>query len=98
MESLHDFQLPCSSAPHDQRHLVSGISAIGENALDEREQSARPAHKMDCSITVPNVGPMNNHAQQETQRIDQDAPLATIDLLARVEARTTAPRALLQAP
>jgi hypothetical protein len=53
-------------APHDERHLVSGISAIGENALDEREQSARPAQKMECSVTVLNVGRMNNDVQQET--------------------------------
>src|SRR5262245_23406294 len=57
-----------------------------QNALDEREQSARAAQKMECSITVLNVGRMNDDAQQETQRIDQDVPLATFDLLARVVA------------
>jgi hypothetical protein len=41
---------------------------------------------MECSITVLNVGRMNNDVQQETQRIDQDVPLATFDLLARVVA------------
>jgi hypothetical protein len=45
--------------------LFSGISAIGENALDERDQSARPAQKMECSITVLNVGRMNNDVQQD---------------------------------
>ena len=92
MGSLHDFQLPCSGAPHNERHLVSGISAIGKNALDEREQSARPAQKMECSITVLNVGRMNNDVQQETQRIDQDVPFTTFDLLARVVARRIEPR------
>jgi len=86
MGSLHDFQLPSPGPPHNERHLVSGISAIGKNALDEREQSARPAQKMECSITVLNVGRMNNDVQQETQRIDQDVPFATLDLLARVVA------------
>jgi hypothetical protein len=33
-----------------------------------------------------NVGRMNNDVQQETQRIDQDVPFATFDLLARVVA------------
>src|SRR5215831_19950485 len=50
----------------------------------KREQSARPAQKMECSITVLNVGRMNNDVQQETQRIDQDVPFTTFDLLARV--------------
>ena len=86
MGSLHDFQLPSPGPPHNERHLVSGISAIGKNALDEREQSARPAQKMECSITVLSVGRMNNDVQQETQRIDQDVPFATLDLLARVVA------------
>jgi hypothetical protein len=57
-----------------------------KNALDEREQSARPAQKMECSITVLNVGRMNNDVQQETQRIDQDVPFTTFDLLACVVA------------
>src|ERR1700751_423057 len=69
MGSLDDFQLPCPGAPHNERRLVSGISAIGENTLDERKQSARPAQKTECSITVLNVGRMNNDVQQETQRI-----------------------------
>src|SRR5262245_6126300 len=48
MGSLHDFQLPCTGAPHDQRHLVSGISAIGKNALDERVSRTSPA--LVCSL------------------------------------------------
>jgi hypothetical protein len=39
-----------------------------------------------CSIAVLNVGGMNDNVQQETQRVDQDVPLATFDLLARVVA------------
>jgi hypothetical protein len=31
------------STPHNERHLVSGISAIGKDALHERGQSARPS-------------------------------------------------------
>jgi hypothetical protein len=35
---------------------------------------------MKCSITVLNISRMNDDAQQEAQRIDQDVPLATLDL------------------
>jgi predicted lipid carrier protein YhbT len=36
---------------------------------------------------VLNIGGMNDDVQQETQRVDQDVPLATLDLLARIVAR-----------
>jgi hypothetical protein len=35
------------------------------------------------TIAVLDIGEMNNDAQQETQRVEQDVPLATFDLLAR---------------
>jgi hypothetical protein len=47
---------------------------------------------MKCSITILNVSRMNGDVQQETQRVDQDVPLATLDLLARVVARRIKPR------
>jgi hypothetical protein len=70
--TISNFHAP--GAPHNERHLVSGISAIGKNALDEREQSDRLAQKMECSITV--LRRPNEQRQQETQRIDRDMPLA----------------------
>jgi hypothetical protein len=47
---------------------------------------------MEGSITVLNISRMNDDAQQETQRVDQDVPLAALDLLARVVARRIEPR------
>jgi hypothetical protein len=44
------------------------------------------------TITILNIGRMNDDAQQEAQRVDQDVPLATFDLLARVVARRIKPR------
>jgi hypothetical protein len=41
---------------------------------------------------VLNIGGMNDDVQQETQRVDQDVPLATLDLLARIVARRIEPR------
>ena len=70
----------------DERHLASRVSAVGKDALDEREQSSRPTQQMEGAVTVLNIGRMNDDVQQETQRVDQDVPLATLDLLARVVA------------
>ena len=91
VRSLDDLQPPGTSAPHDERHLLSRIATVGKDALDEGEQSACPAQQMECSIAVLNVGGMNDNVQQETQRVDQDVPLATFDLLARVVARRIEP-------
>ena len=44
------------------------------------------------AVAVLNIGGMNDNVQQETQRVDQDVPLATLDLLARVVARRIKPR------
>jgi hypothetical protein len=43
--------------------------------LNEWEQ--RAAQQMEGTITVLNIGRMDNNVQQETQRVDQDVPLAT---------------------
>jgi hypothetical protein len=45
-----------------------------------------------AAITVLNVGGMNDNVQHETQRVDQDVSLETLDLLARVVARRIKPR------
>jgi hypothetical protein len=68
------------------------FSTVSKDALDEWEQSPRPAQQLNRSITVLNIGRMNDDIQQETQRVDQDVPLATLDLLARVIARRIEPR------
>lgn len=85
--ALYDLQFPGSGAPDDARHLASGIAAIGENAFDEREQPPRPAQQAQPAVTILNVGRMHDDIQQEAHRVDQDVPLATFDLLARVVAR-----------
>jgi hypothetical protein len=52
--------------------------------------------KMKCSSGSLGIGRMNDDAQ--AQRVDQDAPLATLDLLARVLARRIEPSPLFWPP
>ena len=40
-----------------------------------------PAQQVEGAIAVLNIGGMNDNVQQETQRVDQDVPLATLDFL-----------------
>jgi hypothetical protein len=59
---------------------------ISKDALDEREQPSCTAQQVEGAVAILNISGMNDNAQQETQRVDQDVPLATFDLLARVVA------------
>jgi len=62
-------------------------AAVAVNALNEREQTTRAAvEHQRHPVAILNVGGMHRHAQQETERIDEDVALATADLLARIEA------------
>ena len=90
--SLHDLQLPCPCAPDDECHLSASVSTISKDAFDEGKHSSCPAQQVEGAITILNISRMNNDAQQEAQRVDQDVPLATFDLLARVVARRIEPR------
>ena len=63
------------------------IAAITVDALNEREQTTRAAVKYQRhSVAILNIGGMDRYAQQQAERIDEDMPLATRDLLARIEA------------
>ena len=73
--------------PDDERHLPACINAISKDVFNEWKQSSCPAQQLEGAITVLNIRRMNDNAQQEAQRVDQDVPLAAFDLLARVVAR-----------
>jgi hypothetical protein len=49
-------------APDDERHLLSGISAISKYAFDEWRQSSRPTQQLEGSVTVLDISGMNDHA------------------------------------
>jgi hypothetical protein len=57
----------------------------------KRKHSSRPTQQVEGSIAVLNISRMHDDAQQEAQRVDQDVPLATFNLLARVVARRIEP-------
>ena len=65
VRSLDDLQSPSTGSPYGQCHLASGISAISKNVFDEREQSSGSAQQMESTITILNVGRMNDDIQQD---------------------------------
>ena len=61
------------------------IAGVGEDALDEGEEAARaPVEHQPGAIAILDIGWMNDDVQQETERVDEDMPLAARDLLARI--------------
>ena len=67
------------------RRLISGI---GEDGFYEWEEAACAAieHKP-RTITILDIGGVDDNVQEEAERIDENVPLAPLDLLARVIAR-----------
>jgi hypothetical protein len=62
------------------------ISAVGEEFLKERIKPEHGLQDICPSVTVLDVRRMNDRVQQQSYRIDQDVPLLSLDLLARVVA------------
>jgi hypothetical protein len=85
--ALDDFELPGSGPRHGARGLCGVVSAVGEDAFDEREEAPRAAIEHEpCTIAILNVGGVDHDVQEETKRIDENVPLAALDLLARIVA------------
>jgi len=85
--ALDDLQRPGASPGDGGSGLGSLVAGIGEDAFDEREQTARaPVEDEQGTIAILHVGRMNDDVQQEAERVDENMPLAARDLLARIEA------------
>lgn len=93
VRTLDDFNLPASRGANHGCCLCSRVSPIGEDALDEREARTVSLQKIDGSVSVLNVGRKHDDVQQKTERVDEDMPLASRDLLACVIALRVQSRA-----
>lgn len=86
MRSLDDFEVPGASGGDNLCHFRPLIARICENTFDERKAPPCSLQQIVGTIAVLNVGRQDAHAEQETERIDEDVALAARDLLARIEA------------
>ena len=82
--SLHDRQTPRSRIPHDARHRWSLIAAIGKDLLDKRKPATRLRKNPSRAVSILHVVRMNNDAQQQAERVDENMALAARDFFAGV--------------
>ena len=83
--ALDDLQCPATGIGHDLLHLRPLVACIREDALDERKQTACRAQHLAGTIAILHVGGVDDHTQQQAERIDEDVALAPRDLLACIE-------------
>ena len=84
--ALDDLQPPGAGLGDDCSHLRPLVAAIGEDALDEGEQTTGSAQQFVGAVAILHTGGMDHDVQEEAKRIDENVPLAARDLLARIEA------------
>lgn len=82
--SLDDLKSPGSRARDGLLHLGTLITRIGEDRLDKWKAPPRLAQDIAGAVAVLDAARMNDDAQQEAERIDEDMTFASNDLLARV--------------
>ena len=83
--ALDDLQNPVSkrSRPFDQ---FARIATVRPDQLQASIPPTELAQHQLGSVAILNVRGMNNDGQNQSQRVDDNMPLATVDLLARVVA------------
>jgi len=84
--ALDDLDLPVAGVGDEGGHFRSLIAAVGKDDLDEWKQATGSAQQFAGAVAVLHVGRMDRDVQEQTERVDEDVPLAARDLLARVEA------------
>ena len=85
--SLDDVDYPGARSSCSGSRFRTLVAAVGVDAFDKGKQAARAAvEDQRNAVAILDVGGMNGDAQQEAERVDQDVPLATRNLLARIVA------------
>ena len=84
--ALDDLEGPRTGPSDELRHPRSLIAGVGEDAFDEWKGSPHRAQQVARTVAVLHIGRVDDHVQQEAQRVDEDVALAAGDFLARIKA------------
>ena len=79
--ALDDHQRPGAGLREGGGGRGSLVAGVGG-----KEATCGLIEDQSCAITILHAGGMDDDAQEEAERVDEDMPLAAGDLLARIEA------------
>jgi hypothetical protein len=82
--ALDDLEQPAAGIGDGLCGSRALIASIGEDALDEGKRAARLLKDLADAIAVLHIGGVNDDAQEEAERVDEDVALAPRDFLARI--------------
>ena len=85
--AFDDLQDPSARLLHPANEL-SRIAAVGPNELESRQRSVDCFQHQLGAVAILHVRRMNDDAPNQTERVDQQMPLAPLHLLAGVVAAT----------
>ncbi len=69
---------------HSLVKFGSLIAAVGEQPFQERKHPEQGRHDENAAIAILNIGRMDDGMKQQAQRVYENMPLLTLDLLARI--------------
>src|SRR5271165_630331 len=75
------------NAFHRALELRPLIAGVGIELDQERESAEEARHQQRAAVAILDVGGMHDRVHQQPLGIDEDVPLLTLDLLARIVAR-----------
>lgn len=85
MGALDDLQTPASGFTDLGGGRLALVATIGEDHLDEGKECAGSLVQDQIgAVAIQNIGGMDNHVQQQSERIGQGVILDVLDLFARV--------------
>ena len=86
IRSLDDCKRPLPHSGEGGLQLFAGITAIGEDVAQPREEIADRRQHADRAVAILNVGAVHLGADQQPGGVGDDVALAPVDLLAGVVA------------
>jgi hypothetical protein len=64
------------------RQFGAGIAAVGEDMTQPGKAETKGLDDLGSAVPILDIGGMDQHEEQETQRVGDDVTLAALDLLA----------------
>ena len=79
--ALDDLQPPCTSFGNHLGHFRPLVATVSVDALDEWEATTGLLQYGNGTVSVLNIGGMNDDAQQEAEGVDQNMALRPVTFL-----------------